>query len=126
MMWIKLDWKAYYETIWQFAITFFALTIAWIYLTILILKSFRRFWCHGNNSHNDDQGIGQSIKLLTVTYLVLFWLYAIMSWIFRVLIIMFDIPIICLMSDLVIVWFGVSRMALHLVYLIRYVEFYSC
>lgn len=124
MMGLEIAWKAYYETLWQFVATMVALTFSCIYISIVIFKSARRFWCqqvkNSKSSTNQRHEIGRAFKWLTMAYLVLFCLYALMSWIFRVLIIVFDIPIICLMSDLVVIWFEISRMALHLMYFTRY------
>ena len=125
-MTIDLHWKTFYESLWQFLITFIVMSVACVFLTYLIISSSCRFWWSDSNAESsknratDASQISHSFKVLTIVYLILLWLFLVIGYIFRILIIFFDVSIFCLVVDFMVTFFIWSRIVLHGLYLRRY------
>ena len=74
------------------------------------------------DASNGGSSLKLSFKVLTIVYLICFLLYALTSMIFRLSVILFkNVSIWCWIPDYMSIWFVFSRIALHCIYLTRYI-----
>lgn len=114
-----VHWSDYYDSVAQFIIATFIQVVAIIGSTYLLGDLIYKLWFRNSTAHEEAKEIIVSLKLLTVAYLVCFWLFVTTSLSFRIYVILFDGSISCWIPEFMICWFFLSRLCLEIIYLLR-------
>ena len=119
---VSVDWRIYYEELWQFVLTLCAQIFVTLSISFLLFKTIYLFYCrNGENYGEPEDGTRSSFKILTIVYLFLFALYVMTSLAFRSYVIFFNghDKIYCWVIDFMVIWFLLSRLTLQFIYLYR-------